>query len=140
MNTIMKCINFLKGYRKLKVQAVVGNYAIVTNQKGQFVGVVSSSAAKHTTEFWGKQAESTLKVASYTHGSYKSRMKLFTPVVTCCNEDECKKWWGYDQDNNLVVIECFTPITANKTKIPGELEEFKEVHWIDIIIDDDELL
>jgi hypothetical protein len=122
------------------VQAIVGNYAIVTNQRGQFIGIVSASAAKHTTEFWGKQATSTQKVASYTHGSYKSRNKLFRPVIEYCHNGTFKKWWGYDDDNNLVVIETYIPVTANKTVIPGELECFIDVPWINIIIDDDELL
>lgn len=122
------------------MQAIVGNYAIVTNQRGQFVGIVSTSAAKHTTEFWGKQATSTQKVASYTHGSYKSRNKLYRPVVEYCQRGEYKKWWGYDDNKNLVIIETSIPITANKTIIPGEFEDFIEVPWINIIIDDDELL
>jgi hypothetical protein len=141
MNTIMKCVNFLKGYRKLKVQAIVGNHAIVTNQRGQFIGIVSASLAKNTTEFWGKQASSTQKVAVLTHGSYKSRMKVYKPVVKCSDSNDEKKWWGYDQDKNLVIIECYNiTVEPYRTIIPGELECFKEIPWVNVIIDDDKLL
>ena len=129
---IKNCFNFLKGYKKLKVKMIVGNYAIIVNQKDEFVGIVASALVPNKKEFWGKSDDATIKVKCVSHASYKH--SLIVKKVAQHN-NYC---WGIEIDsnvsniNNIVIIDnCTTSV--NNTCIAANMTGYKNIPLVKIL-------
>lgn len=110
MSIIRKIINFLHGYRKLKVMAIVGEYTIVANLKGQFVGVINYTFPNEI--FFGRVSKrNTQKLAEVIPASYK----YSTQIIPKFYYDIGNFWWGYSKNNKneLVIIR---NLNSNKEK------------------------
>lgn len=95
-----KIVNFLQGYRELKVMAIVGKYAIVANLKGQFVGIVEKDALPDSETFSGRVTDAMKKVAVVVPASYKHE-KTVRPITVY---DIGRLWWGLDKEKDELVI------------------------------------
>lgn len=125
MKTIINFINFLIGFRKLKVEEIAGNYAILVDQTGKFRGVTDAKGIKKDEEVWGKKSSKTTDVIMVTHASYKHSLSV-KPIAQCGKDNS---WVGITKIGNLVFIKYYDPqqnatrvsIAANvigKTKLP----------------------
>ena len=133
MNTIVKVINLLKGFRKLKVQAIVGDYAIVVDQKDHVVGIISSSTAVGKDAFWGKLSGSTKKVEVVTHASYKSNRSVHLVA-----QDKSGKYWGINRRSHELTIidDCYNTTVGNS--IAANVIGFEEIPLVTLASENDE--
>ena len=105
MKTIVKFINFLIGFRKLKVEMVAGDYAILVDQTGKFKGVANAKGIKNDEEVWGKKRSKITDVITVSHASYKHSLTV-RPVAPCGKNNS---WIGITENNELAVIEYYDP-------------------------------
>lgn len=120
--------NSLRGFKKLKVKAVVGNYAIVVDQTDKFIGVADVKSVENRKEIWGKVI-ANLKVKQVSHASYKHN---FTVMPVAPYNSTSNTWLAKKGDNELVVIEYYKE-TAVKTNIAANIEGFTQVPLLKII-------
>jgi len=125
---IRKIVNFLQGYRKLKVMAIVEDLAIVANLKGQFVGIIKKDALPDSETFSGRASDTMKKIAVVTPASYKHDrdIKLIAP----CNTSEL--WWGLDKDRKeLVIIRDLEPKYTAFTAIAANVSDYIDIPFVE---------
>ena len=130
MNTIMKkSFNCLKGFEELKVQTIVGKYAIVVNQKDQFIGIINEDDAINKEVILGKISTSTKKIEVVSHASYKSSRSI--DIVS----QEKSGIWGRNRENDqpVMINNCYNTTVGNS--IAANVIAYMEIPWITIAPD-----
>ncbi len=133
MNTIKNFFNYLKGFKKLKVKTVIGNIAVLVDQKDRFVGIVSSSIVVDKDVVWGKVSSSTKKIEVVSHASYKS-----SRAVYLVEQDKSGKYWGRNRYNDEICLvnDCYNASVGHY--IAANVVEYRQIPWVSVLFDDDD--
>ena len=127
MNKITKQFNFVDGFKKLKVKTIVGNYAIVVDQKDNFIGVADATLVENKNEIMGKPSSTKVQIKCVAHASYKHNMI----VREVTQQDNC--WWGVGEDGKAVIIEHCSAPKIKHLCIAASLLGYKEIPLINIL-------
>ena len=125
--------NFPQDSRELKVMAIVENWAIVANLKGQFVGIIEKISLPNAESFRGRVSDTKQEIAVVVPASYKHE-RTVCPIVF--NDIE-QFWWGLDKTRNELVIirhlsavrDTFVPRTSS---IAANVMEYTEIPLIEL--------
>ena len=126
----MKQFNLMNEFKKLKVNAIVGSYAIVVDQTDQFVGIIKAESVKNKKEFFGNLNPTPVKIKCVTQGSYRHSMIVKVASQCCSTNNLC---WGVENDGDTVIIEHFEATEINNPCIAANFSGFKEIPQIEII-------